>query len=191
MLASCVIDYLKEIPSEGKSATVYIYCDYGKLEEQTAISLAGNVTKQLLQHQDSVPERVQKIYQYHREKETRPNFGEVLEMTACSMVSLSRIFLIVDALDELGHTGNVRQTLIRHLRQLQDLHYLNLMTTSREIPYLALDFHQPQCMELRANPGDVRRYVEGHIRNLSKCVEKNASLQATIANTIVDSVDGM
>ena len=191
MLASRIIDHLKNTSSEENTVTVYVYCDYGKQEEQTAIGLAGNVTKQLLQHQDSIPERVEKIYQYHREKETRPNFEEVLEMTACSMVSLSRIFLIVDAFDELGHAGEVRQTLIRHFRQLQDLHYLNLMTTSREIPYLALDFHQPQCMELRANPGDVRKYVEGHIGNLSKCVERNAILQETIANTIVDSVDGM
>ena len=191
MLASRIIDHLKKLSGEENTATVYIYCDYGKQEDQTAISLAENVTKQLLQHQVSIPERVQKIYQYHSEKVTRPNFEEVLEMTACSMVPLSRIFLIVDALDELGHTGKVRQTLIRHLRQLQDLHDLNLMTTSREIPHLALELHQPQCMELRADPGDVRKYVEGQIGNLSKCVQRNANLQETIANTIVDSVDGM
>lgn len=191
MLASRVIDHLEKLSNEKSTATVYIYCDYGKQEEQTAISLAENVMKQLLQHQDSIPEKVQKLYQYHRGKATRPDFGEVLEMTACSMVPLSRIFLIVDALDELGHNGKVRQSLIRALRKLQDLHGLNLMTTSREIPYLALDFHQPRCMDLRANPRDVRKYVEGHIGNLSKCVEKNANLQETIVKTIVDSVDGM
>ena len=191
MLASRVIDHLEKISNEENTAIVYIYCDYGKQEEQTAISLAENVTKQLLQHQDSIPERVQKIHQHHRGKVTRPDFGEVLEMTACSMVSLSRIFLIVDALDELGNTGKVRQSFIQHLRQLQDLHHFNLMTTSREIPNLALDFQQPRCMDLRANPGDIRKYVQGHIGNLSSCVENNASLQETIASTIVDSVDGM
>lgn len=191
MLASRVIDHLKNTSSEENTVTVYIYCDYGRQVEQTAISLAENVTKQLLQHQDSIPERVQKIYQYHREEKTRPKLEQVLEMTASLMAPLSRIFVIVDALDELENSGKVRQTLIRHFRQLQDLHHFSLITTSREIPYLALDFHQPRCMELRANPRDVRKYVEGHIRNLPKCIEKNASLQETIANTIVDSVDGM
>ena len=191
MLASRVIDHLKKTPSEENAVTVYIYCDYGKQKEQTAISLIGSVTEQLLQHQESIPEKVQKTYQYHRNKETRPDLEAILEMTVSSIAPLSRIFLIVDALDELGNTGQVRQSLIHYLRKLQDLHQFNLMTTSREIPYLALDFHQPRCMELRANPGDVRKYVEGHIGNLSKCVQKNASLQETIANTIVNSVDGM
>ena len=191
MLASRVIDHLEKISSKENTATIYIYCDYGKQEEQTAASLTESVTKQLLQHQDSIPKRVEEIYHSHREKRTRPNLEEMLEMTAYSMAHLSRVFLIVDALDELGNTGKVRQNLIRHLRQFQDLHHFNLMTTSREIPYLALDFHQPRCMELRASPGDVRKYVEGHIGNLSKCVEENASLQETIVNTIIESVDGM
>ena len=191
MLASRVIDHLEITSSEDKSVTVYIYCDYGKQEVQTAISLTESLMKQLLQHQDAIPEKVQQTSQYHFKNRTRPRLEEVLEMTASSMAPLSRIFLIVDALDELGNTGKVRQSFIRHLRQLQDLHHFNLMTTSREIPNIALDFHQPRCMEVRANPGDVRKYVESHIRNLSTCVEKNANLQETIANTIVDSVDGM
>ena len=191
MLASRVIDHLEKLSSEENAATVYIYCDYGKQKEQTTVSLTESVMKQLLQHQDAIPEKVQQTYQYHCTKGTRPSLEEVLEMIASSMTPLSRVFLIVDALDELGNDGKVRQSLIRHLRQLQDLHHFNLMTTSRDIPDLALNFHQPRRVELRANPGDVRKYVEGHIGNLSKCVEKNAKLQETIANTIVGSVDGM
>ena len=191
MLASRVIDHLETTSSEYKTVTVYIYCDYGKQEEQTAISLTESVMKQLLQHQDEIPEKVQQTYQYHRNKGTRPRLEEVLEMTASSMAPLSRIFLIVDALDELGNTGKVRQSFIQHLRQLQDLHHFNLMTTSREIPNLALDFHQPRCMDLRANPGDIRKYVQGHIGNLSNCVINSTSLQETIADTIIESVDGM
>ena len=191
MLASRVIDHLEISSAEGSSVTVYIYCDYGKQEEQTAINLIESMMKQLLQHQDAIPEKIQQAYQDHRENGTRPRLEEVLEMTASSMAPLSQIFLIVDALDELGNTGKVRQSFIQHLRQLQDLHHFNLMTTSREIPNLVLDFQQPRCIDLRANPGDIRKYVQGHIGNLSSCVENNANLQETIASTIVDSVDGM
>ena len=191
MLASRVIDHLENTSSEENVAIIYIYCDYGKQKEQTALSLAESVMKQLLQYHDSIPEKVQQIYQYHLKQKTRPKLEEVLEVTASSMAPLSRIFLIVDALDELGNSAKVRQSLLQHLRQLQDPHHFNLMTTSREIPFLDREFHQPRCMDLRANPGDIRKYVEGHIGDLSKCVEKNASLQETIANTIVDCVDGM
>lgn len=74
---------------------------------------------------------------------------------------------------------------------MQDLYHFSLIITSREISYLALNFYQSRYMKLRANSRDVRKYIESYIRNLSKCIEKNASLQETIANIIVNSVDEM
>ena len=191
MLTSLVIDYLQQGFAKEKVATAYIYCDYKRQDEQTPINLIASVAKQLLQHQNSIPENTLKMYHGHREKGTRPNFEEVLEMTTSSMALLSRVYLIVDALDELGNAGQVRQTLIGRLRLLQDLHHFNLMTTSRYIPSLALDFHQPLCMDIRASTEDVRRYVEGHILDLPSCVRKNLGLQETIISAIVDAVEGM
>ena len=107
------------------------------------------------------------------------------------MTLLSRLYLIVDALDELGDAGQVRQNLIGRLRSLQDLYHFNLMTTSRYIRSLALEFHQPLCIDVRASPEDIRRYVEGHISDLPNCVRTNLRLQKTIASAIVDVVEGM
>ncbi len=107
------------------------------------------------------------------------------------MSSFSRIYLIVDALDELGNGGQVRQHLIGRLRSLQDLHPFSLMTTSRYIPSLALDFHQPLCMDIQASPEDIERFVEGHISDLPNCVRRTMGLQEVITSAIVDAVDGM
>ena len=65
------------------------------------------------------------------------------------------------------------------------------MTTSRYIPSLDLDFHQPLCMDIRASVEDVRRYVEGHLLDLPSCVRKILELQGKIAGAIVDAVEGM
>ena len=191
MLASLVIDHLQQISDKEKVATAYLYCDYKRQDEQTPLNLIASVTKQLLQHQDSIPGRTLEIHQKYHEKRTRPNFQEVLEMAGSSMSCFSRCYLIVDALDELGNSGQVRQTLIGRLRQLQGFHHFNMMTTSRYIPSLALDFHQPLCMNVQASPEDIRRYVEGHISDLPSCVRKDPRLQQTIASTIVDAVEGM
>ncbi|KAF6219464.1 hypothetical protein HO133_003931 [Letharia lupina] len=191
MLASLVIDRLQQIPGEENVVTAYIYCDYKRQDEQTPINLTASVTKQLLQHQDLIPENILKMYQHHQKMETRPTFEEVLEMTGSSMARLSRVYVILDALDELGNAGQVRQTLIGRLRPLQDLHHFNLMTTSRYIPSLALNFHHPLCMDVRASPEDIRRYVEGHTSDLPKCVRESTGLQEAIATAIVDSVEGM
>ena len=191
MLASLVIDHLQQKFNEEKVATAYIYCDYKRQEEQTPLNLLASVTKQLLQHQDSIPGKIQETYKRHHEHESRPGFEEFSEMTGSSMADFSRIFLIVDALDELGNAGQVRQTLLERLHPLQDLHHINLMTTSRYIAALALDFHQPLCMDVRASPEDIRRYVEGHISDLPRCVKMNSGLPEAIANAIVDAVEGM
>lgn len=191
MLASLVIDHLQQVSDQEKVATAYIYCDYKRQDEQTSFNLTASVTKQLLQHQDPIPENILKIYEYHHKAETRPSFEEVLEMAGSSMARSLRLYVVVDALDELGNAGQVRQTLIGRLRSLQDLHHFNLMTTSRYIPSLALDFHQPLCMDVQASPEDIRRYVEGHISDLPNCVRKDLRLQQTIVSAIVDAVEGM
>ena len=188
MLASLVIDRLQQFPGEENVGTAYIYCDYKRRGDQTPIKLTASVTKQLLQHQDSIPENILKMYQ---EKKTTLTFEDVLEMTGSSMARLSRVYVILDALDELGDAGQVRQTLIERLRPLQDLHQFNLMTTSRYIPSLDLNFHHPLCMDVRASPEDIRRYVEGRTSDLPKCVRESTGLQEAIATAIVDSVEGM
>lgn len=191
MLASLVIDHLQQLFGDRNVVTAYIYCDYRRQDEQTPINLIVSVAKQLLHGQAAIPEGILKKYQHHQDKGTRPSFEEVLEMTASSMTRLSGFYLIVDALDELSNSGHVRQTLIGRLGTLQDLHHFNLLTTSRDIPSLTLEFHQPLCLDIRAGPEDIRRYVKGHISDLPHCVRNNMVLQEAIADAISDAVKGM
>lgn len=191
MLASLVIDHLRHLSGEQNHGIAYVYCDYGRQDEQTAINLIASVTKQLLQHQVSIPQEISKLYEHHQKQQIRPSFADVLDMMKSSLAALPRTYLIVDALDELGNAGQVRQSFIGGLRQLQDLHHFNLMTTSRYIPSLALEFHQPLCMQIRASPEDIRKYVERHLLDLPKCVRKSLELQEAIYKAIVSSVEGM
>ena len=191
MLASLVIDHLERSSEEEIPATIYIYCDYKRQDEQTPINLTASITRQLLQHQVSILEDILKIYNRHKSKSTRPSFEEVLEMLKHSITRLTRVYLILDALDELGNAGQVRQNFIGRLRLLQDLCHFNLMTTSRYIPSLAQDFQNCLCMDIRASPDDIRIYIQGHISDLANCVRKDSGLQDTIANSIANVVEGM
>ena len=191
MLTSLVVDDLRRSSNSKDVATAYIYCDYRREEEQTPINLLSSITKQLLDHQVAIPESILNIYQHHSSKKTRPTLEELSEMIQSAMSPLSKTYLVLDALDELGNAGQVRQDLLERLRKLQCAHPFNLMTTSRYIPSLAQDFDQPLCMEIRADPEDIRKYVQGHISDLANCVRKDIRLQETIANSITDVVEGM
>ena len=171
--------------------TAYVFCDYKRQDEQTPINLTANITKQLLQHQDLLPETILRIYQRHHKEGTRPDLEEHLEMIGSLVTYWSRFCLVVDALDELASAAQTRQTLISVLHRLQNLHQCNLMIMSRYIPYLASELHQPLCVDIQASPDDIRRYVEGHIANLASCVRKNPELQETIAVAIKKTAEGM
>ena len=191
MLTSLVIDHLQQTRSNENTATIYIYCDYGRRDEQTLLDLVSSLIRQLLSHQESIPENILRTYQDHLGKGTRPKPEYFTELAQSSMEQLSQIYVILDALDELGNVNKVRQDLIEFVRRLQRYHPINLMTTSRYIPTLAQEFDHPFYMDIRASPKDIRRYVEGHIEDLPNCVKKNTELQGEVAKAVVNSVDGM
>ena len=90
-------------------------------------------------------------------KGARPSLDEVLDMAVSSMTGMSRVYVVVDALDELGNAGLDRQTFTTCFRQIHDRFHFSLMITSRYIPSLTQEFHQPICIDIRASPGDIRR----------------------------------
>ena len=191
MLASLVIDDLKETHRAGNSGVSYIYCDYRMQQEQTLSTLVASLLKQVLQQQQVITTNVKEACQGHMWADTRPTFQEMLNMLQTAMGSFSRTYVIVDALDELSSQDRVRQNLLEELRNLQVAHGYNLLVTSRHITNLTLEFPKPLCLEIRASPEDVRRYVCGHMKQLPNCVRTNVGLQESIISSIVAAVDGM
>ena len=191
MLASLVIDHLKLEQREENSGVIYLYCDYKAQLQQTPSDLIASLLKQSLQQQPLIPADVRKAYQDHIKAGTRLNRHEMLRMLQNSMETFSRNYVIIDALDELSSQDQVRHILLQQLRDLQAAHGYNLLTTSRYITNLTLDFQEPLCMEIRASSEDVQRYVRAHMTQLPNCVRTNIGLQEEIVSSIITAVDGM
>ena len=191
MLACTVIDQLIKTLYSGKVLLAYIYCDYSKQHEQKHVNLIASILKQLLQHQILVPENIWKSYRHHTNSGTRPKVEEMYDLLQTSLSAFSQIYIVVDAVDELSVNDHVRQNLLSSLDLLQKAHSLNLLVTSRFIPHVSQELHDPPCLIIRASDEDVRRYVRGHISDLANCVVKNSQLQSIIENSIASAVDGM
>ena len=191
MLASLAIDHLSETFRTGSSCVIYVYCDYRMQQEQTLSSLIASLLKQSLQQQQEITADVKEAYQGRVRAGTRPKVQEMLKLLQKAMASFSRTYVVVDALDELSSQDQVRQSLLEELRSLQVTHGCNLLITSRHITNLTLEFREPLCLEIRASPEDVRKYVYGHMTQLTNCVRTNVGLQESIASSIVAAVDGM
>lgn len=95
---------------------------------------------------------------------------------------------MVDALDECPTSDCCQDTFISEILALQAATGANIFATSRHVPEIAEKFMGALSLEIRANDGDVRKYVEDHISDMQFPVD--TGLSETIKTVIVEAVDG-
>ena len=189
-LTSIVInDLLGRFDEDPDVGVAYMYCNYKRRTEQTIENLLATLLKQLIQKKPSLYTEVRGLYLKHRQKGTRPSLDE-LRTTLNGMIGkLTRVFLLIDALDEC--TDLDRSRLLRETFSLQAHGTLSVFATSRCVPEVMSEFEGKSSIEIRATSDDVRRYLEKHLIELPICVRRNVSLQETIVVEITKAVDGM
>jgi Cdc6-like AAA superfamily ATPase len=175
MIASIAVDHLcTRLLNDDSVGVAYLYCNFNRREEQKPTDLLLSLLKQLLQERTSAPEGAKSLYERHERKRTRPSFDEISKVLHSIITEYSRVFIIIDALDEYqAKTG------------------LSLFATSRFIPEITKAFEGSIKLEVRASDEDVQRYLDGHMSELPLCVSRSPSLQEQIKTGIIKTVDGM
>lgn len=187
MLACLAIDHLQRTAKGG--AVAYIYCDYKRQQEQTVENLAASLVKQYVQQSSEIPKAVRDLYKNHNNAGTRPSVKEMFELLQVMNASFPRVFIIVDALDELPRDGQIRPQFLKFLHTLQTSHPCNLMVTSRDIPHILQEVRHSLSLEVRAKDEDIRMYIAGH--DFPKFVTRDVELHSSILNSIIKAADGM
>ena len=190
MLVSTVIDHLSNAIQAEDVGIAYVYCSYQDRLEQTLVNLLASLLKQLLQEKQFIPKDLENLYEEHIRRGTRPTHDEVFNLLQVSISRYSRVYIVIDALDECSESGGRPRELLSMVRNLTAT-AISLMVTSRFIPTIAQHFEQDIQVEIRASKEDVQRYLCGRMEQLSSCVRKSEELRATITQAIVDRVDGM
>jgi hypothetical protein len=131
------------------------------------------------------------LYDRHKDKRTRPSLSEILGILQTVAAAYSRVFVIVDALDECQISDGCRQRFLSGLFNLQATCGANLFATSRPISSIEKEFEGNSKLEIRASEEDVRRYLEGHVLRLPGFVARSLELQEEIKTDIVNAIDGM
>ncbi|EGN97887.1 hypothetical protein SERLA73DRAFT_160915 [Serpula lacrymans var. lacrymans S7.3] len=104
VLASYIIDHLTQQHKRDNDnvAVVYFYCNHKDQSTQTTYNLVASLLKQLVQDFPHTFERVNTEYRSHREKQIRPTLSEVCNTLKKEFSEFSRVFIVVDALDEVS-----------------------------------------------------------------------------------------
>jgi Cdc6-like AAA superfamily ATPase len=191
MMSSIVVDDLrKTFADNDRVGIACLFCSYKRHNEQGLADLLASLLKQLVQEQPVLHDDVKTLHENHSRKKTHPAFYEISD-TLCSVVdSYSRVFFVIDALDECRNTDRAREYLLREVFKLQNETRISLFATSRFIPYIMEEFEGSRLLEIRASNEDVQRYVDGHMPR-QFCVKRNPDMQKEIKTEIIKAAGGM
>ena len=98
----------------------YMFCDYRKQREQTPLQLVGSLLKQLAEQQDPVFETLKGYYEQHTRSNTNPTSTQAWDVLQSQSAYWSRLFLIIDALDECSEEDDTRRRVTSLAARLKD-----------------------------------------------------------------------
>jgi Cdc6-like AAA superfamily ATPase len=192
ILTSIVIEELTtRFSNDPTIGIAYIYCNFQRQNEQKIDDLLASLLKQLAMCQPSLPSSVKDLSDRHKTKGTRPSLHDILGSLQAVATMCSRVFIIVDALDECQVSDGCRSRFISNIFNLQAKTRAKLFTTSRPIPDIEKKFEGCLSYEILASDEDIRRFLDGHISQLLTFVLSSPNLQEEIKTEIVKAVEGM
>ncbi|KAL7941772.1 hypothetical protein V8C42DRAFT_360491 [Trichoderma barbatum] len=189
ILTSIVVEHLGEqFQKEPTVGIAYIYCNFQRKDEQKLEDLLASLLKQLSGAKHSLPKDVKELYERHSTKRTRPSADEISRTLKSLTGSYSRVFVVVDALDECQVADGCRTRFIEEVLSLQAEFGVNIFMTSRFLPEVIDKFDKICSLEIRATQDDVEKYLEACIRESSPTLQ---NMREDIKATVSNAVDGM
>ncbi|KAJ6487307.1 ankyrin repeat-containing domain protein, partial [Mycena vulgaris] len=193
VLASMVVDHLSS--NNRDIGVACIYLNHKEANNQTPSKLLAGLWRQLALDRD-ISSIVEDLYKQHREKGTVPSLEEVVNVLRSSLKEFSKVFVIVDALDEYPNESPTfqREILLQYLAEMGS--NVNLMITSRpNISPESSSLPNLETLDIQAAPEDIQAYINAQIKlspRLSKHVQRQPKLREDIHSRLSSkSVDGM
>jgi hypothetical protein len=191
MMAAITVDHLHNNVETQDVGVAYLYCDYRRQADQNVPDLLAAILKQLVQDRPSIVQPLSSLYDHHRVRGTRLSLHETLSTLQSVLSHLSKVYVVIDALDECSNQDGTRNQLLKFCRKFEEQTDLRLMVTSRHIPDIVDEFAGVPQLDVRASNADVKQYVVGKVKQLARCVQRDGDLQELIQRKMVEVVDGM
>ncbi|EFY95807.2 ankyrin repeat-containing protein [Metarhizium robertsii ARSEF 23] len=187
VLSAIVVDHLcRKFGNDSSIGIAWLFCEYHRHNEQTLEHLLSSLLKQLLKQQTTLPNCVTELYESHQRRTTRPSIDDIVKLLQSSTATLSRIFVIVDALDECQTTEGCQMDFISKLFTFKDGVKANIFATSRHIDRIQSKFSRCISLEIKATDEDIRMYLKGQRRRFSPDMVSD-ELQARIESKVIEA----
>jgi hypothetical protein len=166
----------------------YLYCDFPRQDTQKAEDLIPSLLKQLTHDRPSVLDSVKSLYDKHRPSRSRPVIDEISRTLQAAAATYSKVFIVVDALDECQVINGIRARFLSEIFSLQAKCAANLFATSRPILEIKNEFKGRVLLEIHAHSEDVEKYLEGHVSEVPLLAEGNLDVSKETKEIIKDEI---
>lgn len=187
VLASIAIEHIRAQPGRGPPVA-FIYCNSKSEEEQTIEKLLGVVLYQFLSQCASIPESVKEVFESPMIIGRQLNIREICNAISLLISEQGRVYLVIDALDQCS--DSVRGFLVGYVWYLRNHSNTSVMVTSCPTYSIERWFAEDTTLGIRADPGDVECYLDGHLSTLSQCVRDDADLWKKVKARIIKAANG-
>ena len=178
---SIVIRYLDTSFSNNQNdiAIIFAYCRY--MDRYSVTDILASFIKQLAERHPNVLPFIENVYQYHLKDATRPIEQEWLELLQTLIPLFSKVYIIIDALDEFP--DDTRDEFLNALISLQT----SLLITSRPSNAFSLLSDIEYIHIGDENEEDIERFIHQRFRessNLTSLLRKKDQILKEICTKL-------
>ncbi|RSL74690.1 hypothetical protein CEP51_011483 [Fusarium floridanum] len=190
ILASLVIDHLQTQYQSEDVGVVYAFCNFSRREEQTPKNLLAALLRQTVHGKAQIDGRIESLYELRHDGESALSRETITQELESCISSYSRVFVVVDAVDELD---TCRDGFLTSLTTLSTklVGKMSLFITSRIIPEIAECLQGSLQLEIQASEVDISTFTQGQMSRLPAFVRRRPDLQTEITETIGRASQGM
>lgn len=135
---------------------------------------------------------VKSCYKHHAQYGTRPSINETAKILRSQVEKFSKVFVVIDALDECPELEQTRKTFLAEIRGL--LPKVRLLVTSRNVPSIETMFRNDTRLDIRAQDQDIRKFIESQMDlrdELVALLEGHDDVRFDLTQRVLEKTNGM
>jgi hypothetical protein len=190
LFSSFVIESLQKNRESPNIGVAYIYCNYKDTFKQTPVNLIASLLHQLVLQKEILQGELTALHKRHIRNKTRPTLAEYTKLLQAAADCFSKVYIVIDALDECPEADQARQSLLKEIGKLD---CVSVLVTSRNIP-IGGELQSATRLDVRANDLDIRKYLEERMSRsdrIKKFAKMDSTLYDAIEHTILEKAKGM
>ncbi|KAH0194591.1 hypothetical protein KCU70_g174, partial [Aureobasidium melanogenum] len=188
MITSFVVgNLLERYNNDNQVGIAYIYCQFSRHKEQTPEYLMSSILRQLLEQQNTIPNKIRSLYMSNAGKHSLAP-DEVSDLLYTVLSLFKKSILVIDALDELR--SSARNGLMSDILTIQQKSNVNVYVTSRYTKDIAQEIPNATQVNIRAREDDLRCNL-AIILERGSLLRKRPDLQKQALSKILRVADGI